>query len=113
VRPPLEVADIVRAHGEEFRQAYAAALSAAQRRVLRNLETCRTAALGGPLEQWDECGHQRPADNSYSDRHCPKCQSLASAEWLEKRPTEWLPVEHFPVVFTLPEPLALPNQREL
>ena len=116
VRPPLEVADIVRVHGEEFRQAHATSLSAAQKRVLRNIETCRTAALGGHLEQCDECGHQRPAYNSCADRHCPKCQSLARAEWLEKRQTELLQVEYFHVVFTLPEPLAalaLQNKREL
>jgi hypothetical protein len=84
--------------------------------VLRNIETCRTAALGGHLEQCDECRHQRPAYNSCADRHCPKCQSLARAEWLEKRQTELLQVEYFHVVFTLPEPLAalaLQNKREL
>jgi hypothetical protein len=102
----LEVADIVRAHGEEFRQAHAASLSATQRRVLRAIETCRTAALGGHLERCDRCGHERNAYNSSSDRHCPKCQSLARAKWLEKRQAEWLPCEYFHVVFTLPEALA-------
>jgi len=102
MRPPLEVADIVRAHGGEFRRAHAASLSPRQKRVLRNIELCRTAALGGHLERCDECGHERNAYNSCADRHCPKCQSLARAKWLEKRRAELLPVEYFHVVFTLP-----------
>ncbi len=64
MRPALEVADIVRAHGDEFRQAHAASLSRQQKRVLRNIELCRTAALGGHLEQCDQCGHERNAYNS-------------------------------------------------
>jgi len=116
VRPTLEVADIVRAHGDEFRRAHAESLSAGQKRVLRNIELCRTAALGGHLEQCDQCGHERNAYNSCGDRHCPKCQSLARAEWLEKRQGELLECEYFHVVFTLPEPLAalaLQNKREM
>ena len=116
MRPALEVADIVRAHGDEFLQAHAASLSPRQRRVLRSIELCRTAALGGHLERCDQCGHERNAYNSCADRHCPKCQSLARAKWLEKRQAELLPVEYFHVVFTLPEPLAhlsLQNKREM
>src|SRR5215469_14693679 len=59
MRPTLEVADIVRAYGDEFRQAHAASLSARQKRVLRNIELCRTVALGGHLERCDQCGHER------------------------------------------------------
>src|ERR1043165_8420987 len=81
MRPTLEVADIVRAHGEEFRQAHAASLSPRQKRALRNIELCRTAVLGGHLEQCDQCGHQRNAYNSCADRNCPKCQSLAPANY--------------------------------
>ena len=116
MRPALEVADIVRAHGDEFRQAHAASLSARQKRVLRSIELCRTAALGGHLEQCDKCGHERNAYNSCADRHCPKCQSLSRAKWLEKRQAELLPCEYFHVVFTLPDPLAklsLQNQRQM
>jgi hypothetical protein len=116
MRPALEVADIVRAHGNEFRQAHAASLSARQKRVLRSIELCRTAALGGHLERCDQCGHERNAYNSCADRHCPKCQSLARAKWLEKRQAELLPCEYFHVVFTLPEPLAklsLQNKRQM
>jgi len=116
MRPALEVADIVRAHGKEFRQAHAASLSTRQKRVLRSIEVCRTAALGGHLERCDQCGHERNAYNSCSDRHCPKCQSLGRAKWLEKRQAELLPCEYFHVVFTLPEPLAklsLQNKRQM
>jgi Putative transposase/Transposase zinc-binding domain len=116
MRPALEVADIVRAHGDEFRREHAASLSPRQKRALRNIELCRTAALGGHLERCDQCAHERNAYNSCADRHCPKCQSLARAKWLEKRQSELLPVEYFHVVFTLPEPLAklsLQNKREM
>jgi Transposase zinc-binding domain len=116
MRPALEVADIVRAHGDEFRQAHAASLSTQQRRVLRSIELCRTAALGGHLERCDQCGHERNAFNSCADRHCPKCQSLARAKWLEKRQAELLSCEYFHVVFTLPAPLAtlaLQNKRQM
>src|SRR5215467_12542202 len=116
MRPTLEVADIVRAHGDEFRRKHAASLSVGQKRVLRAIERCRTAVLGGHLERCDQCGHERNAYNSCSDRHCPKCQSLARAKWLEKRQAELLPCEYFHVVFTLPEPLAklsLHNKRQI
>jgi predicted Zn-ribbon and HTH transcriptional regulator len=116
MRPALEVADIVRAHGDELRQAHAASLSPRQKRVLRSIEVCRTAALGGHLERCDQCGHERNAYNSCADRHCPKCQSLARAKWLEKRQAELLPCEYFHVVFTLPEPLAklsLQNKQQI
>jgi hypothetical protein len=116
VRPALEIADIVRAHGEDFLRANARTLSTAQKRVLRAIESCRTAALGGHVEECDHCGHQRIAYNSCGNRHCPKCQSLARAKWLDSRQSELLPVEYFHVVFTLPEPLAalvLQNKRLL
>lgn len=116
MRPALEVADIVRAHGDEFRHAHATSLSPGQKRVLRAIELCRTAALGGHLERCDQCAHERNAYNSCANRHCPKCQSLARAEWLEKRQAELLSVPYFHVVFTLPESLAalaLQNKRAM
>ena len=112
MRPPLEVADIFRQHGYDFRLTHP--LSPEQRRVMRAIERCRTAALGGHVEQCDTCGHQRIAYNSCRNRHCPKCQSLAKARWLEARLADLLPVEYFHVVFTLPEQLAavaFQNQR--
>jgi len=102
----LEVADIFRQVGPVYRQDHADALSVAQLRVMRDIERCRTAALGGHVEQCDACGHQRIAFNSCRDRHCPKCQSLVRAQWLEDRQAELLPVEYFHVVFTVPQEIA-------
>ena len=112
MRPPLEVAHIFRQHGYDFRLTHT--LLPEQRRVMRAIERCRTASLGGHIEQCDACGHQRIAYNSCRNRHCPKCQSLAKARWLQARLDDLLPVEYFHVVFTLPEQLAslaLQNKR--
>ena len=102
----LEVADVFRRYGEAFREHLAASLSTAQRRVMSAIETCRTAALGGHVEQCDHCDHQRISYNSCGDRHCTKCQSLASARWLESRQSELLNVVYFHVVFTMPQQIA-------
>jgi hypothetical protein len=115
-RPKLEVADVFRHYGEAYRQEHGASLSTAQRRVMTAIEVCRTAVLGGHLEQCDHCGHQRNAYNSCSDRHCPKCQSFAQAQWLEDRQSELLDTQYFHVVFTVPEQIATiayQNKREL
>ena len=105
-RPKLEVADVFRRYGAAYRQQHAGSLSRGQRRVMSAIELCRTAALGGHLEECDCCGHPRPAYHSCRNRHCPKCQSLARAQWLEDRQAELLPVEYFHVVFTVPEEIA-------
>jgi hypothetical protein len=105
-RPKLEVADVFRLYGEAYRQKHGASLSTAQRRVMTAIEVCRTVALGGHLERCDNCRYERPCYDSCRDRHCPKCQSLARAEWIEKRKTEILNCEYFHVVFTLPEDVA-------
>jgi hypothetical protein len=102
----LEVADILRQIGPAYREQHAAALSTGQRRVMRDIERCRTAALGGHVDQCDDCGHQRISFNSCRNRHCPKCQSLARAQWLEDRQAELLPAEYFHVVFTVPQEIA-------
>ena len=105
-RPPLEVAEVFRRYGPAYRERQGAALSPAERRVLRAIEVCRTAALGGHVEQCDQCGHRRIWYNSCRNRHCPQCQSLARAQWIEDRQAELLHCEYFHVVFTLPEVLA-------
>jgi putative transposase/transposase-like zinc-binding protein len=74
--------------------------------VMRALEVCRTAPLGGHVEACDACGHTRISYNSCRNRHCPKCQALARADWLEARKADLLPVPYFHVVFTIPEPVA-------
>ncbi|MER8672294.1 IS91 family transposase [Mesorhizobium sp. M1156] len=101
-----EVADIFRRYGEAYRAQHDAQLSIAQRRVMTAIELCRTAALGGHVEQCDHCGHRRIAFNSCRDRHCPRCQSLARAQWLEDRRAELLDTQYFHVVFTLPGDIA-------
>jgi hypothetical protein len=105
-RPRLEVADILRRFGAAYRAGDETSLSTAQRRVMRAITACRTAALGGHVEQCDACQHQRIAYNSCRNRHCPKCQSLARAQWIEKRQSELLDCPYFHVVFTLPEEIA-------
>src|SRR5262245_14966266 len=105
-RPTLEVADVFRRYGDSYREQ-AAALSIAQRRVMTAIEQCRTAALGGHVEQCDRCGHRRVWYNSCRDRHCPSCQSLARAAWIEDRKAELLDTEYFHVVFTVPDEIAV------
>jgi predicted Zn-ribbon and HTH transcriptional regulator len=113
-RPALEVADIFREHGERYRREHA--LSAEQERVMRAIERCRTAALGGHLERCTRCGYESPSYNSCRNRHCPKCQALSQAKWVEQRMARILPVRYFHVVFTLPgelHALALRNRRRV
>jgi Putative transposase/Transposase zinc-binding domain len=105
MRPALEVADIFRRHGEAFRRSHDGHLGRIERRIMAAIEVCRTPALGGHVEQCGDCGLVRCAYNSCRNRHCPKCQGLARAEWLEARQAELLPVPYCHVVFT-PPPLA-------
>src|SRR6202163_2371205 len=101
-----EVADVFRRYGDGYRERHGASLSTAQCRVMTAIERCRTAALGGHVEQCDQCGHQRISFNSCRDRHCPKCQSLARAQWLDDRRAELLDTQYFHVVLTLPKEIA-------
>lgn len=102
-RPSFELADIVRLHGEACRRSHP--LTADQTAVLRDVLRCRTAALGGHLDECDQCGHSSPSYNSCRNRHCPKCQGLAQAKWIAEREERILPVRHFHVVFTMPAEL--------
>lgn len=102
----IEVADIFRRHGEAFRRTHGDHLGYVERRVMGAITACRTAALGGHVEQCDNCGTTRIAYNSCRNRHCPKCQGLVRAKWLAERHAELLPVPYFHVVFTLPAPAA-------
>ena len=107
-----EVADIFRLYGEDYRQYNP--LSYEQRKAMHHIEVCRTAELGGHLEQCDQCGFERIAYNSCRDRHCPKCQTLVKEQWLNDRKTELLPCGYFHFVFTLPHdlnPIILCNKR--
>jgi hypothetical protein len=105
-RPALEVADVIRVHGETFLMKHGRHLPPHQRRALRDLAACRTAVLGGHVERCLDCGAERIAYNSCRNRHCPKCQALARARWLEREARYLLPVEYHHVVFTLPAELS-------
>ena len=113
-RPPLEVADIVRAHGATFTASNA--LTPEQHAVLLDIARCRTAALGGHVDVCTACGYTAIAYNSCRNRHCPKCQSLAQARWIERRMERVLPTHAFHVFFTLPSQLyglALANREKV
>jgi Putative transposase/Transposase zinc-binding domain len=110
----LEVADVFHAHENEFLQRWGRVVSDQQRKVLRDIGLCRTAALGTHLERCDRCSYETVAYDSCRNRHCPKCQSSARDRWLIKQAASLLPVPYAHVVFTIPEqlaPLALRNQR--
>ena len=110
-RPTWEVADVFRRYGAAYRALHR--LPPHHLRIMKAIEQCRTAALGGHVDECGHCQHQRISYNSCRNRHCPKCQNLARAQWLEQRQGELLPVEYFHVVFTIPEQLnrlALQNK---
>src|SRR6202041_3107226 len=115
-RPPIEVADILRAAGDDFIHRNQTHLAWPQLKVLRAIRNCRTQALGGHLDRCSGCGHEAISYNSCRNRHCPKCQGNARARWLAARSAELLPVPYFHIVFTLPHELSalvLQNKRLL
>jgi predicted Zn-ribbon and HTH transcriptional regulator len=98
-----EVADIFRIYGNDYLKNNT--LPYAHKKVMHHIAVCRTAKLGGHVEQCDSCGFKRNAYNSCRDRHCPKCQSLVKEKWLNDRKAELLPCGYFHLVFTLPHEL--------
>jgi hypothetical protein len=111
-----EVADVFRTYGDDFLALWERVLSRAQRKAFDDIRACRTAALGGHVDQCDQCGHCAISYNSCRNRSCPKCQAAVRAQWLAEREAELLPVEYFHVVFTLPQQiarLALQNARRI
>lgn len=113
-RANLEVADIFRAHGEAYLDRHT--VNRDQLAAMGAIAACRTPALGGHVDVCDRCGHERPAYNSCRNRHCPKCQCLRQAKWVEQRLARLLPTPYFHVVFTLPaalKPLAHRNRRRI
>ena len=110
----LEVGDIFRAFGPAYREGHGHEMPIRHLRTMRAIEICRTAELGGHVDQCDHCGTLRISYNSCRNRHCPKCQSLEKERWLEARERDLLPTCYFHLAFTLPEglrPLALRNQK--
>src|SRR5271168_1775640 len=106
MRASLEVADVFRRHGADYRQAHDGHIGSVERKAMGAIEVCRTAALGGHVEACADRGFTRQAYNSCRNRHCPKCQGSARAEWLAERQAELLPVPYSHVVFTLPAAAA-------
>lgn len=113
-RPRFDIADIVQRHRAALEAEQH--LTLAQRRVLSDIERCRTAALGGHLDVCRSCGFEQPVYNSCRNRHCPKCQAYAQDKWIAARSERLLPVRHFHVVFTLPSelrPLVYARKKEV
>ncbi|GCD13271.1 IS91 family transposase [Clostridium tagluense] len=110
----IEIQDIFNQYGDEYRRNHQLPLNILKTMI--DIEACRTAELGGHVDECDECGHVRVSYNSCRNRHCPKCQTLAKERWLEKRKEDLLSVGYFHVVFTIPEELnyiTLTNQKEM
>src|SRR6478609_2367068 len=115
-RPPWEVADVIQRGGSRFLDRYRKSLTWQQVKVLNAIMRCRTAALGGHLDQCDRCQHRTVSYNSCRNRHCPKCQTSARDKWLRSRQQELLPVTYYHVVFSVPHrlvPLVWQNKRVL
>jgi Transposase zinc-binding domain len=106
-RPPLEVADIIRAAGKGFIERHRSWLTGLHRRILCAIECCRTAALGGHRDRCSQCGHVVAISyNSCRNRHCPKCLNNARKKWLSARQKELLAVPYVHLVFTIPHTFA-------
>lgn len=108
----VEVADIFRQHGHQYRLSHP--LPRTHLRAMRAIEACRTSELGGHKDKCDQCGHIEISYNSCRNRHCPKCQTLRKEKWIEAREEDLLPIQYFHVVFTIPSelnPLVLMNQK--
>lgn len=113
-RPKIEVADIFNKYGADYREKHKLPLQSLK--AMSAIESCRTIALGGHIDQCEYCGHERNSFNSCRNRHCPKCQGMEQIKWLEKRKRELLPVKYFHLVFTIPSELnrlTLVNQKVL
>jgi len=105
-RPPLEVADLIRTAGDAFLERNRQWLGWQQLKVLQAIRRCRTAALGGHLDQCTRCGYRAISYNSCRNRHCPKCQTTARDRWIAARQKELLPTRYVHVVFTVPPPVV-------
>jgi hypothetical protein len=112
IQEQVELADIFRLYGDDYRRSYV--VSYQQLKVMHHIQICRTAALGGHVEQCNRCAFEQIAYNSCRDRHCPKCQTLTKEQWLNDRKAELLGCSYFHLVFTLPHdlnPIILSNKR--
>jgi len=109
-----EVADIFRRYSEDYLATHS--LSFEQSKVVQQIISCRTSAMGGHIHRCNECGYEQNVYNSCRNRHCPKCQTMAKEKWLNDRKAELLPTGYFHFVFTLPHelnPIILCNKKGL
>ncbi|MHC1742324.1 MAG: IS91 family transposase [Syntrophobacteraceae bacterium] len=114
MKAPSDLGEIFRTFGQQYRELHGETMPLRHHRAMGAIEACRTARLGGHVEQCEACGHIRVSYNSCRNRHCPKCQFLEKERWLESRKRDLLPIRYFHVVFTLPgglRPIALRNPR--
>ena len=112
----LELADIFRLHGPEYRAKFSARMLPSHRRAMQDIENCRTESLGGQVYFCQQCQEQRYSYHSCKNRHCPKCQNEQANDWLKAQQSLLLPVPHFLVTFTLPaelRALARSNQKTI
>jgi hypothetical protein len=112
----VEVAEIFRLHGPAYREKFVERMLPSHRRAMQDIETCRTASLGGQLYYCAQCQEQRYSYHSCKNRHCPKCQNEQANEWLKEQSELLLPTHHFLVTFTLPaelRPLARSHQKTI
>lgn len=112
----LEVAEIFRLHGPEYREKFSDRMLPSHHRAMQDIETCRTESLGGQLYYCAHCNEQRYSYHSCKNRHCPKCQNQQANDWLAEQQSVLLPIHHFLVTFTLPEelrPLARSHQKTI
>jgi predicted Zn-ribbon and HTH transcriptional regulator len=110
----IEVADIFREYGTDFRKNYS--LPEKQTSIMNLIVNCRTSALGSHIDRCNKCGYETAAYNSCRNRHCPKCQHSAREKWIAARQSELLPVSYYHIVFTIPNelnPIVLVNKRTL
>jgi hypothetical protein len=115
-RPPVEVADVIRAAADTFFAGSRKWFTWLHLKVLTAILLCRTSALGGHVDECSRCGQRTTSFNSCRNRHCPKCQANARDRWLYARRRDLLPTPYVHVVFTLPHllgPLALQNKAEI
>ena len=101
----IEVQDIIKKYGEEYKEKHKMMPHIAK--TMEAIEKCRTEKLGYHEDVCDECGYRKISYNSCRNRHCPKCQSIARAKWVEEREAEILNVKYFHVVMTIPSELYM------
>ncbi len=100
-RQCIELADIFSSRADMFLKE--GQLKQEQKKAYKSIIECRTAALGGHIDKCNKCGYLRPSYNSCRNRHCPKCQFIKKAQWVDRLAGNLPPVKCFHIVFTIPD----------